>query len=170
MYRHFQLIYCLIFFLACNEGRPEETKEEEVIALPPLYYYFPRANVYFDSANKDYVFLGNDSAKWQTAKQIPAVVLALMDKSVQIQDPPDPVWRDNENHKLVYSARLYATPGDTVVKKKVAKTVPKREAPPLDSTIVEVKEKKGVGKFFQKIFGGKKRERKEQEGKEKDSL
>jgi hypothetical protein len=166
MSRLYLFIYLLFFVAACNESRPEEINEENTTALPPQYHYFPKANVYFDSANKDYLFLSNDSGRWQSAKQIPAVVLALMDKSVQIQNPPDPVWRDNENHRLVYSALLYATPTDTVAKKKVVKQLPKQTKPVVDSAALEVKEKKGVGKFFQKIFGRKKREKKEDESQQ----
>src|SRR5215218_7557781 len=106
------LFFSLILF-ACGNG---EEEKKTPATLPPQYYYYPRANVYFDSANKDYLFAANDGTSWQTAKQIPNIVQGLMDKSVFISNPPQPVWKDNEQHRLIYSAVLYATPEDTVAK------------------------------------------------------
>ncbi|MDB5207350.1 MAG: hypothetical protein JWR72_2425 [Flavisolibacter sp.] len=74
----------------------------------------------------------------------------LMDKNVLIDSPAKPVWKDNERHKLIYSAVLYASPSDTQEVKPVTQV---KEAP------MEVKkEKKGLRKFFDKIFGGKKKD------------
>lgn len=162
MNRLLLILASMFFLVACGNNRQETTVAETPV-LPPQYYYYPRANVYFDSANKNYIFQSNDSFNWQTAKQIPAVVLAMMDKNIRIQNPPDPVWKDNENHRLVYSAVLYATPGDTVAKKKVEKPVTKPLTLPVEDSILarEKKEKKGLGKLLDKIFGGKKKKKNE---------
>jgi hypothetical protein len=156
MNRQFLLVFSwMVFLFACSDSK-EQTTDEAGAALPPLYYYYPRANVYFDSANKVFFFQTGDSAAWQSARQIPAVVQALMDKSAFIQSPSDPVWQDNENHRLVYSASLYATPADTVAKKPVTKVVAKKPEKRPDSTSVLKKERKGLGKFIEKIFSRKK--------------
>jgi hypothetical protein len=154
----------MFFLIACSNSTQEETKEE-VPVLPPQYYYYPKANVYFDSANKEYIFQSIDSLNWQSARQIPAVVLAMMDKTILIQNPSDPVWKDNETHRLVYSAVLYATPGDTTAKKKVVKPVKKSLEFPVEdsSATVEKKEKKGLGKLLDKIFGGNKKKKEEKQ-------
>jgi len=138
---------------ACNNDKTERTSVSAHTALPPpQYYFFPRANVYFDSANKDYLFLGNDGKTWITQKQIPAVVQSLMDKSVFIDSPSQPVWKDNANHKLIYSAVLYASPNDTVQKKE-----PKPVVKPVDSSAKKEEHKSGIRRFFDKIFGKKKK-------------
>jgi hypothetical protein len=157
------LFFSAMFFLmACNNSQTE-LKSEEGSTLPPQYFYYPRANIYFDSANKNYFFQGSDSLSWQTARQIPAVMLALMDKGVLVQNPPDPVWKDNETHRLVYSAVLYATPGDTVVQKKLVKPVRKVDSTKAaaDSAPVVLKERKGFGKLIDKIFGRNKKKKEE---------
>ncbi len=139
----------LFFFcFGCNNNKQEKT----VVAPPPppKYYFYPKANVYFDSVNKEYVFLAGDGKTWQTEKQIPAAMQTLMDKSILIDTPSSPVWRDNNNHKLVYSVLLYASPTDT---REIKKLPP---APPKD-TVEKKKERKGLKKFLDKIFGKKKK-------------
>lgn len=150
-------LWCALFFLfACGNN----ADEKEEAALPPLYFYYPRANVYFDSANKEYLFQAQNDTSWQSAKQIPAVVQSMMDKSVQIQDSALPVWRNNANHRLLYSALLYATPNDTVAKKPELNQAV-RQKPGASSTPAAKKEKKGLGRFIDKIFGRKKKEKKD---------
>ena len=160
MIRYLLIVGTLFFWVACNDDQPQVNTVQPA-PLPPQYYYYPRANVYFDSANKDYLFLSTDSTNWLSAKQIPAVVHQLMDKGVHLQNPPDPVWKDNATHRLVYSAVLYATHNDTVAK-KVVKPARKPVVPVADSVdTIAKKERKGLGKFLDKIFG---RNKKKKEG------
>lgn len=138
--------FALTAAAACNNSKPAEPA---VVEAKPLYYFYPKANVYFDSANKTYAFLGSNGAAWQTAKEIPAVVRQLMDKGALIDSPATPVWRDNETHKLVYAAQLYATAKDTQeVKEPVVVAAQKTEI------TQKKKERKGLGKFFNRIFKG----------------
>jgi hypothetical protein len=147
------LFSVLLLCFACNNDKTEKSSASAHQALPPPpeYYFFPKANVYFDSVNKDYVFLGNDGRTWTTQKQIPAAVQAMMDKSVRIDSPLQPVWKDNINHRLIYSAALYASPSDTVQKKE-----PLPVTKPADSSTKEVR-KSGIRRFFDKLFGKKKK-------------
>ena len=145
-----------IFCFACTDKRTEETVAPPLPA--PKYYFFPKANVYFDSVNKDYLFLTNAGQTWSSAKQIPDVMQSMMDKSVLIDSPASPVWKDNQNHKLVYSALLYASPNDTMQKKALP--------PPLlraGNADTVKKEKKGLRKFFDKLFGRKKKNKEPEE-------
>lgn len=151
-----------IFLAACNQAAVESSVEEKETATP-RYFYFPKANVYIDSANNQYLFLATDGKTWQTAEQIPAAMQALMDKNVFIENPSQPVWQDNENHRLVYSALLYATANDTT-KKAAPKPTVSAPKPAKDSAAVE-KERKGLAKFFNKIFGKKKNKLKAEEEK-----
>lgn len=150
------LSFCfLIFCFACNDNKAEKAV---IQPTPPKYYFFPKANVYFDTVNKDYVFVGTDGKTWVSGKQIPAVMQSMMDKRIVIDSPSMPVWEDNENHKLVYSALLYVSPNDTVQKK--APVVLK----PVNTDSIK-KEKKGLGKFLDKLFGRKKKDKAEEDKK-----
>lgn len=140
-----------IFCFACGDNDAKTTTPPAMKPNPtPVYYFFPKANVYFDSANKDYLFLGNDGTTWITQKQIPAAMQPVMDKSVLVEAPSQPVWKDNANHKLIYSAVLYASPADTVEEK----------APPVikpDTVVKKEKKRSGIRRFFDKLFGKKKK-------------
>ena len=151
--RNYIIIVAWSFCFSCSNNKSETTT---IQTPPPQYYYYPKANVYFDSANKDYVFLGSDGKSWQTEKQIPAAMQGLMDKNSRIDSPSTPVWKDNENHKLVYSALLYASPNDTVEKKP--KPVVQKPAN-TDSSVK--KEKKGLRKLLDKLFGRKNKNKEE---------
>jgi hypothetical protein len=158
MNRLFFLFAPVIFYSSCSSGKQPEV-EAESTSLPPQYYYYPKANVYFDSANKIYFFQSGDSLTWQSAQQIPAVVMALMDKNVFIADAQEPVWQNNANHRLVYSAVLYATPNDTL-QKKVVKAVKKPTIRPVDSAaLAEKKPRKGIGGLFEKLFSRNKKKK-----------
>jgi hypothetical protein len=159
MIERFLIVLFSFFLAACGSG---EEEKKMPAALPPQYYYYPRANVYFDSANKDYVFAAGDSSTWQTAKQIPNIVQGLMDKSVFIPNPPQPVWKDNEQHKLIYSAVLYATPEDTVAKKEPPPPPPPVKSPDTASG-EEKRERKGLRKFVDKVFSVFKKDKKKKD-------
>jgi hypothetical protein len=158
MNRLFFIFFPVIFYASCSSSKQAEVAEDAT-ALPPQYYYYPKANVYFDSANKTYFFQSGDSLNWQSAQQIPAVVMALMDKNVFIADAQEPVWQNNDNHRLVYSAVLYATPNDTL-QKKVVRTVKKTTVVPVDSAaLAEKKPRKGINGLFDKLFGRNKKKK-----------
>lgn len=149
------IVLFALSIVGCNDN--DKAAEQKTARLSPQYFYFPRANVYFDSANKEYLFLATDSSDWQTAKQIPNVMQGLMDKSIYIETPSQPVWKDNEKHRLIYSSLLYATAEDTVQKKEVPKPIAKA---PVDTVVAE-KKPKGIKKVFGKIFGIFKKKKKD---------
>ena len=147
------IVISCVFYFACNDNKAETITVSAPPVLSPKYYFYPKANVYYDSVNRDYLFLTNDGRTWQTEKQIPAAMQVFMDKSVLIDSPSSPVWKDNGNHKLLYSALLYATPNDTMQKKEPKPEVRKQANP---DTVK--KERKGLRKFFDKLFGRKKKD------------
>lgn len=142
--------------LSCSNNKAEQTAP----ASPsPIYYFYPKANVYFDTVNRDYVFLGSDGRTWTSEKEIPAAMQSMMDKSVLLDSFSSPVWKDNQNHRLIYSAVLYASPEDTIERKP--EPPPVAQAPD-NGDSGEKKEKKGLRKFLDKLFGKKKKEKEEE--------
>ena len=147
------MFVCFLCF-ACGDNQVKSTTV--AAPPPPKYYFYPKANVYFDTVNKDYIFLGSDGATWTSGKEIPAAMHSMMDKSVLLDTFTQPVWKDNQNHRLIYSAVLYRSPNDTVEKKP--DPVVQKPVANVDTT-EQKKEKKGLRKFLDKLFGKKKKDK-----------
>ncbi len=123
------------------------------------FQYYPKANVYYDLDNKEYHLLQNE--KWQRSKNITEEQQSFLGKGVVINKPAIPVWKDNEQHRLIYGTALYTSTAD--VKQKYyedsIRSLPKKIiVPKADSVAVEEEEKKrsGVRNFFDRIFKKKK--------------
>lgn len=143
------LVIILFLSFACNNNKAEKAITVAPKPPPPKYYFYPKANVYFDTINKNYIFLASDNKTWESVKQIPAAMQVMMDKNILIDTPSQPVWKDNERHKLIYSALLYASPADTQANVAVKPEIKPESKPE--------KKKGGLKRFFDKIFGKKKK-------------
>jgi hypothetical protein len=65
------------------------------------FYYYPATNIYFDVAEKQYLF--NDNGTWVTSKTLPSgVVLTKGARRVTVYHPDKDVWVHNDNHKVKY--------------------------------------------------------------------
>ncbi len=124
------------------------------------YYFYPKANVYFDTTAGNYIFLGEDG-NWQTSIKLPADKQSLLEKNIIINNPELPVWKNNDVHKLLYSATLYSTAADFKEEEKIALSN-KKDLPIEKAEEKDKDNKTGIGKFFNKIFKGKK-DRKQKE-------
>ena len=110
--------------------------------------------MYYDSSEAVYIFL--DSANsWIESKQLP--LKGDIGKNVRIDSAAQPVWKDNEKHRLLYSVALYGDSNDfkkglpdstSVVKvNKVDKKEDDDTAQPENK-----KKKSGIKRFFERLF------------------
>lgn len=124
---------------------------------PPVshtFYYYPKANFYYDSTDGNYVIWDSANLKWKQTNQLPLQQEDL-GKRVRIGETTSPVWRENEHHKLVYSVSLYSDAKDFKKKPKpVVNTKPRQDTL---TTEDQSKKKTGVKKFFERIFPPKKK-------------
>jgi len=134
--------------MSISSDRPPTSKRVSV--APHTYYYYPKANFYYDSTNGNYIGWDSTEASWKETDKLPVQV--DMGKTVRIGPSSEPVWKENEQHRLIYSVSLYGAPEDF---KKPEKIQP-RQKPKSDSTVKPEKKKTGVGKFFNRIFSPKK--------------
>ncbi len=145
----------LVALIGCSK----KTSSKE-IEVGQTYYFYPKANVYFDTTANNYLFQDLEG-NWQTNAKLPADKQSLLEKNIIINNGELPVWKNNDTHKLLYSAALYSTSADFKEEEKIA--VNKKEAVTGEKVEEKDKENKtGLGKFFNKIFKGKK-DRKEKE-------
>lgn len=145
-------------YLVLKPGRkPLETGTKGV-------YYYPRANVYYDVATGQYIYFDEAEKTWKQSKNFSEEQKLSLGEKAVISKPSSPIWKNNDQDKLVYSVNLYSSPNDLKQKfhtdslsslppPKVAVTPPKdvkqQEKPE------EEKPKSGFKKFLDKIFKGK---------------
>ena len=121
------------------------------------YYYYPKANFYYDSTEGNYICWDSTNTEWQKTDKLPVQEVDL-GKRVRIGETTDPVWKENQHHRLVYSVSLYSNPKDF---KKKEKPVVVATAKTDSADVLEKDDKKsGVKKFFEKIFPPKKKKEK----------
>ncbi|MFN2440264.1 MAG: hypothetical protein ABR503_13760, partial [Chitinophagaceae bacterium] len=147
----------LIVMMGCSKKTPPE-----VVEVGQTYYFYPKANVYFDTTVGNYIFQGPDGG-WHTNAKLPAEKQSLLEKNIIINNPELPVWKNNDAHQLLYSAALYSTSADFKEKEKIA--VNKKDAVTAENKEDSKDNKTGLGKFFNKIFKGKKERQEKENGK-----
>lgn len=122
---------------------------------PHTYYYYPKANFYYDSTAGNYICWDSSSTEWKTTDKLP-VQQEDLGKRVRIGNSRAPIWQENENHRLIYSVSLYSH----------AKDFKKKEKPVIKDTLKsdtitaeeKVEKKSGVKKLFERIFPKKKKD------------
>jgi hypothetical protein len=163
------LLYPVVFFIlmiagvSCQPGN--ETEQESG------FYYFPEKNVYYDSRNAQYYFSLDSAKTWDSLRYARENFGAALGAKVVIDRPTPAAWSENNAHRdeyngvllnLVNSRTLLLGREDSV--KKSRKLVVAKPRPIADEAEVEETDerpKKGIKKFFDKLFG-KKKDKKEE--------
>jgi hypothetical protein len=120
-------------------------------ALPHTYYYYPKANFYYDSTDSQYILWDSTKAGWTETNELPLQEDDL-GKKVRLGHAAEPVWKENQQHRLIYSVSLYSDPEDFKTPKKV-----EAEKPNVAGEPEEVQKKTGLKKFIERIFPPKKK-------------
>ncbi len=153
--------FALLISLASCGSDTSNNSVEKKPAPKPVFFFYPKPNVYLDTVKKTFFYFDSSQKKWINGNP-PVNVLSDLGKSVLIDSAPQPVWSANVEHRLIYGATLYADSTDfkepppkepKVVKKKKPKTNAE-EAPP------EEKPKTRLGELIDRIFKGKNKDKK----------
>jgi hypothetical protein len=152
--------FVIIAFSACDSLGNQPGKDGTT------FYFYPKSNIYYDVDNDQYFVLSvNDG--WKTVDEIPEEQKAVLGEKVTLDHPELPVWKANAEHKMIYGASLYTSQKDyrekfyqdslnsllketTIIATKIDTTV-------FTTGEEEENKKSGIGKFFDKIFSGKKK-------------
>jgi hypothetical protein len=117
-------------------------------SIPHTYYYYPKANFYYDSTDGKYICWDSSGSAWKKSSELPLQQDDL-GKRVRIGQAPEPVWQENEHHRLIYSVSLYSGPKDFKIEKKTAVKPAKSNDTVNDE---QVQKKSAVKKFLERIF------------------
>lgn len=140
--------------ISCNSSK----QKQEV-----KFYYYPKTNIYFDVAKKDYIYSLDGGKTWGFINNLMDKEPATLGKRVVIYSTVDSIWKQNEVHRKQYSGTFYniinenniAAIGSQVTERRVvyksssrARVITYKPASP------KPQKKKN---FFQKIFGKNKK-------------
>lgn len=137
-----------------------------------LVYYYPKANVYYEVGTGQYAYFNAASNSWKETKAFSEEQKLSLGERAIIQKPSSPLWKNNADDRMVYSARLYGAAQNLQQKfredslnslpKPTATVTPVvKKTKPATVEKDSVKTKSGIARFFEKLFKGKKKENKE---------
>lgn len=143
------------FFFACTGYNKKEQETFE-------FYYYPNKNVYYDLEKKKFFYSLDGAKTWYSLINFSGKEPSNLGEKVMINSPDSSIFKDNENHRRLYAGRLFGINktdsssllgGPEVSERKVIAKPKTDIAGEETATEVEIKAKKGIRKFFDKIFG-----------------
>ncbi len=152
------LVSIQLFAVSCQNNNPQEEKENHE------FYYYPQKNVYYDVEKKYFLYSLNGGKTWDSVMSSPDKEPATLGEKIIVYSVDNNVYKDNAAHRKSYNGRLYNITGaDTafasaapeVTERKVQRktVVVKPEQDEEKPMPEEVRQKKGLKKFLDKIFG-----------------
>jgi hypothetical protein len=119
------------------------------------FFYYPSKNVYYDVANKLYIYSLDGGNTWDSSYATTDKEPATLGNKQIIYSPTPNVWVNNNEHLQQYNGRLISiensdssnTQEDMVADRKI-----KKAKPVVTTTAKEPEKKPG---FFKRLFGKK---------------
>lgn len=128
------------------------TEPQAIVPTGKPVYFYPKANVYFDTGNALYTYFGPEG--WTQTEALPEEWKSGLGEKAIITQPVTPLWRNNSGDRMLYSVALYHTTNLSVLyQKDYEASMPKK---PVVVEQAPEKEKSGLRKFFDRLFGKKK--------------
>lgn len=147
----------ILAYFAFSAVKPSGKNRQEAV------YYYPKANVYHDLSADEYYFYHSEQKEWIATKKISSEQQSSLGEKISL-GAVKPAWKNNHQDCMIHSVSLYAS-ADLLKKKFVEdslKLVPKKQESTFGSKPVkdslpttQEKPKKGLKKFFDKLFGKK---------------
>lgn len=147
-----------VMFAAVIVGFATRQSPKKVTPSTYSFYYYPKANVYFNTTENNYIF-PDENGNWKVAKDLPQTKSYVLDKKVDMNSSSIDIWKENEKHRMVHAVSLYASESD-LKQPPVERYSPAPAASKSDtiSRKEEPKKQDGIKGFFKKIFKKKKDE------------
>ena len=139
---------------SCKPGQGQNEKEAGML------YYYPEKNVYYDVEKNSFWYTLNGGVTWISFTGDANKSTEYLGKRVVLRSNNAEVFKENETHRKSYGGVLLNIRGEDSSQPSQAeeaseRKVAERQKPTVNSKPVN-KDKKGLGKFFRKIFGKKK--------------
>ncbi|MEO6549489.1 MAG: hypothetical protein ABIN94_15915 [Ferruginibacter sp.] len=140
-----------------------------------VVYYYPEKNIYYDSQLSRYYYSLDGARSWDSMNYKSTSFGQVLGPRFSIQRSSDKIWQKNELHRQEYKGVLLNVINERTIqlaredsanknrKPVIAKTMPK----PVEKETETIEEpvQRGLKKFFNKLFGKKKKPAEEKSNK-----
>lgn len=141
----------VMLFAGCAEKKAKQLE----------FYYYPDLNLYFDVAKNNFIYSLDGGAIWDTIDAKSNNIPTSLGDKIVLNSTSDSIWKDNNIHREKYGGFIYNvidddstdTSGATTITEK---EIVKKQPVPVKKDEEKIKERKGLGKLLNKIFGKKK--------------
>ncbi len=151
-----------IFLMASCKTNSSQQSEDEL-------YYFPEKNVYFDIKNAKYYYSLDSTASWDSLTFNGKDYGSTLGEKIAIKMPPGNAWENNNADRKTYngiilnvvnSRTILLAKQDSINRQRPRIIIKTKNDidPEEDLKVEEEPPKKGLKKFFNKLFGKKKKE------------
>ena len=125
------------------------------------FYYYPDMNLYFDVAKNNFIYSLDGGVIWDTIDAKSGKIPTTLGNKIVLNSTSDSIWKDNSIHREKYGGYVYNVIDDDSTDTSAATTVTEKEivkkpTSPVVKEDVKIKERKGLGKLLNRIFGKKK--------------
>jgi hypothetical protein len=103
-----KIAFLLLVLLFAGSGNAQTTKTK--------FYYYPAANVYYNSASEKYIY--NNNGNWTAAKTLPHGIAVANTRRVIVYHNSAQVWENNTEHKTKYKPTKFKSVPPGQLKKK----------------------------------------------------
>jgi len=154
-------LICVFLIASCKTNSSLQAEDE--------LYYFPDKNVYFDVKNAKYYYSLDSTASWDSLTFNDKDYGSTLGERIAIKMPPGNAWENNNADRKTYngiilnvvnSRTILLAKQDSINRQKPRIIIkPKTDTDPEEDVKVEEEpQKRGLKKFFNKLFGKKKKE------------
>ena len=164
----FSTTFTVTFLYLCFVVMNISCKQKDQQTTNDVVYYYPQKNVYYDQQEGNYYYSLNGAATWDSLHIEKPVAVSVLGKQVPLKRTDESIWIDNEIHRKTYNGVLINVINNETISlskadsiRRIKPVVVVKPKPP----VVEKEEppKKGLKKFFDKLFGKKKKPTNEEE-------
>lgn len=147
----------ILAYFAFSAVKPSQKQKQQAV------YYYPEANVYHDLSEGEYYFYHAEQKEWVGTKKITSGQEASLGEKIVLSQV-SPAWKNNYQDRMIYSIGLFGNVNllknkyreDSLKLFSKMNSSPDNSTPARDSlSQVPEKPKKGLKKFFDKLFGKK---------------
>ncbi len=158
----FSSSFTITVFFACIIAAGFSCKRNNIPVAGNAVYYYPEKNIYYDGSRSNYYYSLNGGRSWDSMVFKGAGFGAVLGHKVSLERTGNKVWKNNEKHRKDYNGVLLNIVNNQTISLSKADSISKIKtiAVVKSQSEVNAKEeppKKGLSKFFNNLFGKKKK-------------